>query len=158
MALAVTPGSRQVASQALGEGKLPANTPFSALNVTGTGSTDMAGAWTSTTSPVTAQSGTFTSANCTIRYKKFGRTVFVNVIVNIVTVGTASGYVLITLPFSNMAGSNSTMSGRDGQSGKSLIGFVSPSSASLAIFLYDSTSAILANAALSMQGTYEAAA
>ncbi len=133
-----------------------AGNDFAALNVAGTGSTDMAGAWSTTTSPVTAITGSFASANCAIRYKKFGRTVFVNAIVNIISVGTASGYTAITLPFASFG--KAIMPGRDEVSSNSLIGSVQAGSAMLAIQGYTGgNSPISNNTVFTMQGTYETA-
>lgn len=142
-----------------GTNVLVAGSDFASLNVAGMGSTELAGAWTATTSPVTAVTGTFTSATCAIRYKKLGRMVFVQVRVSITTVGTASGFTRITLPFANNATTDSFLPGRDTLSGVALGGPISPSSAVVNIVRYDSAAApIAAGAVFILEGFYEAAA
>lgn len=59
--------------------------------------------WSVYSPTVTASSGTITSYTATGRYKKIGRTVFVQADVSIVNVGTAVGQVIITLPFTSAA-------------------------------------------------------
>lgn len=86
------------------------------INIAGSGG--MAGAWTSVSAPVASSGGNLGSgAAATIRYKKFGRTVYFNVKVLIPHVGTASGNVQVTLPFtsaisSGFAGREGTTTGR----------------------------------------------
>lgn len=55
-------------------------------------------AWTSYTPTVTAQTGTFTTVSATGRYKKIGKTVFVEAKITMTTVGTAAGYFSMTPP------------------------------------------------------------
>lgn len=57
-------------------------------------------AWTAYTPTVSASSGTATSAAATGRYKQIGKTVHVQAIVTVTTVGTAAGDVNATLPVS----------------------------------------------------------
>lgn len=56
-------------------------------------------AWTTYTPTITAGSGTPTTVSATGRYKQIGKTIFLTVLVTITTVGTASGSVNATLPF-----------------------------------------------------------
>jgi len=60
-------------------------------------------AWTSYTPSLSPDGGTLGSANATGRYKKIGKTVFIQLNIHITTVGTATGFLNATLPF-NTAG------------------------------------------------------
>lgn len=86
------------------------------INLVGSGG--MAGAWTSASAPVTSSGGNLGSgATAMVRYKKFGRSVYLNAKVLIPHVGTASGNIQVTLPFasaisSGFAGREGTTTGR----------------------------------------------
>lgn len=114
------------------------------------------GAWTVTNPTPTPGAGAFTAATATVRCKKIGRTVFVNVVIAITTVGTGSGYVTINLPFA--VASPTVLSGREtALTGKALAGQAgSAGSAFLAIYNFDGTSAIGAGVSLVLSGVYEA--
>jgi hypothetical protein len=60
--------------------------------------------WTSYTPTITAQSGTFTSVSGSGSYKLVGKTLFLRVLVVIVTNGTAAGRILATIPFNPKSG------------------------------------------------------
>lgn len=64
-------------------------------------------AWTTYTPTVTAQTGTPTTTTATGRYKQIGKTLFLNVLVTITTVGTATGAVNASLPFTAVTATNS---------------------------------------------------
>jgi hypothetical protein len=57
--------------------------------------------WTNYTPTVTAGSGTFTTVSATGRYFKIGKLVHVTAQVTITTVGSASGIVFVSLPFTS---------------------------------------------------------
>ena len=61
--------------------------------------------WTTYTPTVSSGSGTFTSASAVGRYKKIGKTVFLNVVITITTNGTAASFGTFTLPFNSAAAS-----------------------------------------------------
>lgn len=65
-------------------------------------------AWSTYTPTATAQTGTPTTVSATGRYKQIGKTVFASVRVTVTTVGTASGYMVVTLP---VTGSSSATGG-----------------------------------------------
>lgn len=58
-------------------------------------------AWTSYTPIITAAAGTFTTVSASGAYQTIGKTCIVSVTVNITTVGTASGRLDATLPFTS---------------------------------------------------------
>lgn len=93
-------------------------------------------AWTSSTFAPTASSGAFTSATCTLRYKKIGKTVFFNLVVTIVTNGTAAGSILVALPWNAQA--ESSFAGRESQTTGTLCGAtVLSGSSTMSIFTYN---------------------
>jgi hypothetical protein len=58
------------------------------------------GAWTAYTPTVTSSGGTITTVGTRVAfYQQIGKTVLVNFLVTITTVGTATGQLLLTLPF-----------------------------------------------------------
>jgi hypothetical protein len=58
------------------------------------------GAWTAYTPTVTSSGGTITTVGTNVAfYQQIGKTVLVNFLVTITTVGTATGQLLLTLPF-----------------------------------------------------------
>lgn len=60
-------------------------------------------AWSSYTPSVTASSGAFTSVSATGRYKKIGKTVFVQIRIEITTNGTAATSFRVTGPFPSVS-------------------------------------------------------
>ncbi|RTM07399.1 MAG: hypothetical protein EKK31_11590 [Hyphomicrobiales bacterium] len=110
------------------------------------------GTWTPT---ITATSGTFTSTSATGSYTKIGRLVSIRVSITITTVGTASGGVVFTLPFTANATGGWGMAGRENAStGKMLQSLILGSATTSNAFYYDNTSAIAAGANLIISGTY----
>jgi hypothetical protein len=73
------------------------------LPVANGGTGDTGTAWTPYVPVVTANAGVFTSVAATGRYKTLGKTVFVEIEIDITTNGTASGFVLVTLPLTAKA-------------------------------------------------------
>ena len=59
------------------------------------------GAYTSYTPTLTASSGSFTSATVSGLYKRIGKVCLVRFQVDITTNGTASGVILVTMPFTS---------------------------------------------------------
>lgn len=123
----------------------------------GTGETGTA--WTSYTPTVTASAGTFTTVSATGKYKKIGRVVHYNIKVTITTVGTASGQVWATLPFTAESASTIFPVGvgyESAATGIFLAGFI-PWYAPTQVYItkLDGTSAIVAGYVLNMCGTYE---
>lgn len=74
------------------------------INVTGT-------AYTAYTPTITSGGGTLTAASATGHYKQIGKTVFFSILTSIVTNGTGSGSVNVTLPFT--VANHSSCEGRE---------------------------------------------
>jgi hypothetical protein len=111
-------------------------------------------AW-STSAPVpTAQSGAFTTASASVRYRKMGKTVYLSCTVTITTNGTAAGSVSVTLPVQPKAGIQQCIPGRaTSVSGKALI--ANMSGTTMNIFNYDNTYPGANGETLVMTGVYE---
>lgn len=60
-------------------------------------------AWTSYTPVITASTGSFTTVSATGAYQVIGKTCFVSINITITTVGSASGLIYATLPFTSAA-------------------------------------------------------
>lgn len=108
------------------------------------------------TPTVTASSGTFTAVSAAGHHKKKGRTVFFNVVVTITTVGTASGSVLVPLPFTSAAHAQ-VLSGREIQGGNAINGYIAASDTTLQILRYDASTAAASSRTLVISGSYESA-
>lgn len=127
------------------------------INIAGSGG--MAGSWTSVSAPVTSGGGNFGSgAAATVRYKKFGRIVYFNVKALIPHVGTASGNVQVTLPFTSAISSG--CAGREGSTtGRGLSGITVDGGNILYITECNGNfPAPVDGATLVLNGTYEATA
>ena len=122
-----------------------------------TGETAIAGGWAQTTGVVSATSGTITTATGNLRYKKFGRTVLINVVVPVTINGSGSGALLVALPFTAGSGTY-VLNGRETSAGKVLAGSIAPNSGVLAIMYYDASYPGSNGANLTLSGIYEAAA
>lgn len=130
------------------------STPVTVANG-GTGDTGTA--WTPYTPTITAQSGTFTSASATGRYKTIGKTCFIELTITITTVGSASGAIAATLPSGITAQSNAVLHGRDnGFSGYVIQGLILASATSITnILTYSNSSDIGAGASIILSGVFE---
>ncbi len=131
------------------------------LNLSGTGASNMSGAWSTTTGSVSASSATISAPPATIRYKKFGRTVYFNCNINITNSNIASGTpgasINLALPFTNNNSMTSYLSGREtAVTGKALNGSIPAGSNTLLIYNYDGTYPGANNATLTLSGLYEA--
>lgn len=113
-------------------------------------------AYTPYTPTVTASSGTFTTVSATGRHKKRGRTVFINIVVTITTVGTASGAVQVTLPFVSAAVAQ-IISGRETAVGTQINGLIGASASMMQILEYDATTIAASGRTLVLSGSYESA-
>ena len=129
---------------------------FPATQVASAGANDLddyeEGSWTPT---ITATSGTFTTVSATGSYTKVGRAVVIRVSITITTVGTASGGVVFTLPFTANSTGGWVCAGRENNStGKMLQALIAGSATTATAFNYDNTSTIGAGFALIISGTY----
>lgn len=115
-------------------------------------------AWTTYTPTVTAASGTFTTVTAFGRYKQIGKTVFIQITVQIGANGTAAGSVDVTLPFTSAAVSFAqwVLAGREGAlAGKMLQGSINSSSTTCVIGNYDNSYPGNTGALLNLSGVYE---
>ena len=106
------------------------------------------------TPTITASSGTFTTTSATGAYTRVGRLVSFSLEITITTVGTASGAVLATLPFTPAVANCVAMGRERNNTGFSLQGTISSGSSTMTIQKYDNTSIIGAGNILVMTGTY----
>lgn len=106
----------------------------------------------------TPASGAFGSAVGSLRYRKVGKTVFIKATVDITSIGTASGDVRLTLPYTAAAiGTNRewSLSGRESrQVGYGMLGWV-PTGGSVVVMLPFSGSSLGNNHLLNVAGFYE---
>jgi hypothetical protein len=113
------------------------------------------------TPTVTAGSGAFTTVSATGRYKQVGKLVFVYILIEITTNGTAATYVQATLPVASASvGSfnRQVLVGQEHQStGLACIGNIANNSSNCQIRLYDFTYPGGTGRKISVQGVYEAA-
>ena len=116
------------------------------------------GAWTAYTPTVTAQTGIFTTISATGRYKLFGKTCFVQIVISITTVGTATGSLNFTLPVTAGAASYAAGVSRE-NAVNGIMGqlYITPNSTTGAIAKYDGTTQIVAGASILGSVTYETA-
>ena len=118
------------------------------------------GAWTPYAPVVGASGGgTFGSVAVSGRYVKMGRVVNITAGISITSIGSATGYVTLSIPFTSTANGYYTLSGREvNTTGWMLQGIVYPSTSYIVIIRYDN-SIVLANGyALWVSGIYESAA
>jgi hypothetical protein len=113
-------------------------------------------AWLTYAPVVTAATGSFTTVSATGRYKVFGKTVHVEIVVTITTNGTAGGRVDITLPVAATANTSAIfglVSG--GAAVNGIINGTGPSSVN--VRKYDATYPGGDGNVIALTGTYEAA-
>ena len=107
----------------------------------------------STTPTVTASSGTFTSVSCALSYIKICRAVLITCRVTITTSGTATGQVLVPLPFTSA--SVGSANGVEGQAtGLSIVAFITSGSTTANIVKYDGGTIIGSGRTLYFSGQY----
>jgi len=99
-------------------------------------SSSLQGPWIQVLGSPTASTGTFTSAQYVLKYSVVAKTAYLNVVVTILTNGTASGRIIVPLPFSVAA--ESTIAGRESQAtGNACTGTINTNQ--LNIFKYDNS-------------------
>lgn len=112
--------------------------------------------WIPYTPAVTPDGGTLGSVSATGRYKKIGKTVFIQLNVHITSVGTATGYLNVFLPV-NTAGPCVIAGWENQSSGKMMQGNAYGSQSYLDVRDYANGSPIVANYNILLGGVYEAA-
>jgi len=115
-------------------------------------------AWTSYTPTITAASGTFTTVSASGAYQTIGKTCILNMNITITTVGTASGTIYATLPFTSAARIQIGGYGMEVNStGNMLKGYIPSSSTQLQITTYSNGSTIGAGYSPILTVVYEIA-
>lgn len=113
-------------------------------------------AWTTYTPTVTAASGTFTTVSATGRYKQMGKTIQTQIKITITTVGTASGGISVTLPFTSAH--DFVFAGREtSATGNVVAAHVAPSTNQMFVVRYDNASIIGAGRDIVLSGAFEIA-
>jgi hypothetical protein len=110
--------------------------------------------WTAYTPGISPDTGAFGSASATGRYLKIGKTVNIQLYILITTVGTASGYLNIGLPF-NTAGACVISGWENNATGRMCQGNAYTSVSYLNVRMFDNASPIVANYHLLLGGVYE---
>lgn len=129
------------------------------INMAGSG--NLAGAWNSFQATVAASTGAITTAAATVRWKKFGRTVFFNLYATVANNGSGAGALSVSLPFANNGSSPLMLLTRDLNSLAVISGYIGTGAANIAINrVSDNAYPIAANgsAGFAFSGVYEAAA
>lgn len=147
--------STRSGDQTILDGNLVIGTAGKGINFSAAGGDTLTiydeGTWTPT---VTSSSGTFTTTSATGTYTRVGRLISFSLEITITTVGTASGAVLATLPFTPAVANCVAMGRERNNTGFSLQGTISNGSSTMTIQKYDNTSIIGAGNILVMTGTY----
>jgi hypothetical protein len=113
--------------------------------------------WTSYTPTISPNTGSFTTASATGRYKQIGKTIFVQVKGTITTVGTGDG-VRITAPFTAAnQGQDYTGTGRNGNNGDGLQCILLANTNLIRIFTYANGNCAASGNILILSVTYEIA-
>ena len=102
----------------------------------------------------TASSGTFTTISGSAKYIKIGKQVTVMFLITMTTVGTATGSILMTLPFTS--NSNTAGAGRD-TNGVGCTTYTVIGGTTLSVVKYDATSMILNGRTIRGSLTYSVA-
>ena len=125
-----------------------------AISTTGTLHTDE---WLSYTPTITAETNTITTKSGTIRYAFSGKTCQIYGDVLITTAGTATGYLIVTLPFTAVvdgASIGGTVSGHRSDN-KMVMGKILATA--VRIYLYDGTTPIADGMRITFEGNFQVA-
>lgn len=111
-------------------------------------------AWTVASTSISATSGAFSNATASVRYKRIGKSVYFSATASVVTNGSASGAVVVAMPFA--AAGDFVFAGRENAvNGSGLTGVLSSGSNSLTIRTYNNAYPASDGAALNLSGVYE---
>ena len=114
-----------------------ANDVTGTLPVANGGTGDTGTAWTSYSPTLSANTGTFTNAAASGRYKTIGKTVFIQVTITIVTNGSAAINTVVSLP-KQAAAANFVLAGREGNmTGQMISGVIFANSNYIIFSRYD---------------------
>jgi cytoskeletal protein RodZ len=111
-------------------------------------------AWTAYTPTITSGSGSFTTVSATGTYKTFGKICWFTVAITITTVGTAGGYIGVSLPVTQ-AGETLAAYGMEMNSTGFMVKGYIPTSGVMQVTKYDNATIIGAGYLVRLTGTYE---
>ena len=111
-------------------------------------------AWTAYTPTITSSSGSFTTVSATGTYKVFGKTCWFTVAITITTVGTAGGYIGVSLPVTQAGATLAAYGMEMNSTGYMTKGYI-PASGVMQVTKYDNASIIGAGYLIRLTGTYE---
>ena len=148
-----------LSTQPFGRGLLTAPDAATVRSSLGFDAADPATPWTSYTPTLSCGTGAFTSASAAGRYKRIGKTVFVQITISVTTNGSCGSYVISSVPVTSAAATSNTfwtLAGRERTAtGKMLQGEVFNGSNTVVIFSYDNSFASANGALLNLTGIYE---
>jgi hypothetical protein len=111
-------------------------------------------AWTAYTPTITSGSGSFTTVSATGTYKTFGKTCWFTVAITITTVGTAGGYIGVSLPVTQAGATLAAYGMEMNSTGFMVKGYI-PASGVMQVTKYDNATIIGAGYLVRLTGTYE---
>lgn len=109
------------------------------LPVANGGTGDTGTAWTTYTPTITANAGTFTTVSATGRSKTIGKTVFIEIVVTVTNVGTASQSVNATIPTGTTAAAFGLVGKETQNTAKQVSGSIPSGGNTVTITFYDGT-------------------
>ena len=104
---------------------------------------------------ITAGTGTLTTASATGTYRRFNKTVELQMVVTVTTNGTGAAYISATLPVQAASGGEYILVGRNTTTGKLLQAEILSGDTSIRIFNYDNTYPVASGQVLQISGNYE---
>ncbi len=114
--------------------------------------------WTSYTPTITAQTGTITTSSGEGYYTRVGKMCAVYLRANVITIGTGSGALIVTAPFTARGVIEQIGVGRETQTnGKSLTATIAAGDNKFSISVYDGTGATVASTRNIISMVYEVA-
>lgn len=116
-----------------------------------------AGAWTTYTPTVTATTGSYTTITVNGGYQRIGKTCVLRAYIQVDSVGTAAGSMIVTLPFQAAAFRQSGTGADLAVSGYAASVLVEPSATTAIVRKYDFTTFWSTNTGVAIQITYEVA-
>jgi hypothetical protein len=132
--------------------RLAVGTDYGFLQADSTAATGLVwnnAAWISYTPTVTSSSGSITSYTSEGRYQRIGKTCLVTVTVSITNVGTASGAMIVTLPFTSKGSVGVAYMGTGRESnvtGNGMTVINNPNSNTASVFQYNNTTVLATSA------------
>jgi hypothetical protein len=124
------------------------------LPVANGGTGDTGTAWTAYTPTITSGSGTITTVSATGTYKTLGKTCWFTANITITTAGTGSGYLGVSLPFTQAATSLAAY-GMEVNSTGYMVKGLNPASGVMQVTKYDNATIIGSGYVIRVTGTYE---